>query len=77
VVDIVKYLGVTSSSNMIWNAHINNITSKAQKLLVFLRRNLQIKNEHSMSMAYKSPFGRVELHAPLLLPLCYLIQVML
>jgi hypothetical protein len=32
---------------MTWNAHINNITSKAQKLLGFLRRNLQIKNEHT------------------------------
>jgi hypothetical protein len=38
---------------MTWNAHINNITSKAQKLLGILRRNLQIKNEHSKSMAYK------------------------
>jgi hypothetical protein len=39
---------------MTWNAHINNITSKAQKLLGFLRRNLQIKNEQTKSMAYKS-----------------------
>jgi hypothetical protein len=39
---------------MTWNAHINNITSKAQKLLGFLRRNLQIKNEHIKDMAYKS-----------------------
>ena len=53
-VDIVKYLGITSSSNMTWNANINNITSKAQKLLGFLRRSLQINNEHTKSMAYKS-----------------------
>ena len=53
-VDTVKYLGVTISSNMTWNTHINNITSKAQKLLGFLRRNLQIKNEQTKSMAYKS-----------------------
>ena len=53
-VDTAKYLGITISSNMTWNAHINNITSKAQKLLGFLRRNLQIKNEHTKSMAYKS-----------------------
>jgi hypothetical protein len=39
---------------MTWNAHINNITSKAQKLLGFFRRNLQIKNEHTKSIAYKS-----------------------
>ena len=53
-VDTAKYLGITISSNMTWNAHINNITSKAQKLLGFFRRNLQIKNEHTKSMAYKS-----------------------
>ena len=39
---------------MTWNVHINNVTSKAQKLLGFLRRNLQIKKEHTKSMAYKS-----------------------
>jgi hypothetical protein len=34
---------VTISSNMTWDAHINNVASKAQKLLGFLMRNLQIK----------------------------------
>jgi len=53
-IETAKYLGITISSIMTWNAHINNITSKAQKLLRFLRRNLQIKNEHTKSMAYKS-----------------------
>ena len=53
-VDTAKYLGITISSNMTWNAHINNITSKAQKLLGFFRRNLQIKNEHAQSTGYKS-----------------------
>ena len=45
-----------------WNHHliqhdlecINNIISKAQKLLGFFRSILQIKNEHTKSMAYKS-----------------------
>ena len=53
-VETAKYLGITISSNMTWNARINNITSKAQKLLGYLRRNLQIKNEHTKNMAYKS-----------------------
>ena len=53
-VETTKYLGIAISSNMTWNALINNMTSKAQKLLGFLRRNLQIKNEHTKSMAYKS-----------------------
>ena len=35
-VDTAKYLGIAISSNMTWNTHINNITSKAQKLLGFL-----------------------------------------
>jgi hypothetical protein len=35
-VETAKYL-VTISSNMTWNTHINNITSKAQKLLEFFR----------------------------------------
>ena len=53
-VETTKYLGIAISYNMTWNALINNMTSKAQKLLGFLRRNLQIKNEHTKSMAYKS-----------------------
>ena len=53
-VDTAKYLGITISSNMTWNVHINNITSKAHKLLGYLRRNLQIKNELTKSIAYKS-----------------------
>jgi ubiquitin C-terminal hydrolase len=31
-VDTTTYLGIAISSNMTWNAHINNIASKAQKL---------------------------------------------
>jgi hypothetical protein len=54
-VDTTTYLGIAISSNMTWNAHINNIASKAQKLLgFFFRRNLQIKNEHTKSMTHKS-----------------------
>ena len=53
-VETAKNLGITISSNMTWNTHINNLTSKALKLLGYFRRNLQIKNEHTKSMAYKS-----------------------
>jgi hypothetical protein len=53
-VDTAKYLGVAISSNMTLNAYINNVTSKAQKLFGFLRRNLQIKSEQTKTTAYTS-----------------------
>jgi hypothetical protein len=53
-VNTAKYLGITLSSNMSWDTHINNITAKANKILSFLRRNLQIKQEETKSLAYKS-----------------------
>jgi hypothetical protein len=45
-----KYLGLMLSSNLTWNTHIGNITSKANKLLGFLRRNLKIRNESRSPM---------------------------
>ena len=35
-----KYLGVTISDNLSWNAHIDATTKKANNSLAFLRRNL-------------------------------------
>ena len=34
------YLGVEIQHNLKWDSHINNITSKANKTLGFVRRNL-------------------------------------
>ena len=45
-----KYLGLMLWSNLTWNTHIRNITSKANKLLGFLRRNLKIRNESTSPM---------------------------
>ena len=53
-VNAAKYLGITLSSNMSWDCHINNISLKANKILGFLKRNLKIKQEHTKSLAYKS-----------------------
>ena len=39
-----KYLGVTFTSDMRWGQPNNNITSKANKILNFIRRNLQISS---------------------------------
>jgi hypothetical protein len=33
-----KYLGVTISKDLIWNAHINKITNKANKTLGFMKQ---------------------------------------
>jgi hypothetical protein len=49
-----KYLGLTLSSILTWNIHIGNITSKANKLLGFIRRNLKIRNESTKENAYKA-----------------------
>ena len=43
----------TPSSNMSWELDINNITTKTNKCLGFLRRNL-LKQEETKSLAYKS-----------------------
>ena len=43
-VTTAKYLGITISKDMNWDTHINNITSKANKIIGFLRRNLPIQN---------------------------------
>jgi hypothetical protein len=39
---------------MNWDTHINNITSKANQIIGFLRRNIQIQNIETKTLAYKS-----------------------
>jgi hypothetical protein len=41
-VQSAKYLGVKLSADLNWNNHIQQMTSKANKSLSFIRRNLQI-----------------------------------
>ena len=53
-VNTAKYLGITLSSDMAWATHMNNITAITNKILSFLRRNLQIIQEETKSLAYKS-----------------------
>ena len=36
-----KYLGITISQDMRWNTHVSNITTKANRSLGFIRRNLR------------------------------------
>ena len=48
-----KYLGVTFNNKLTWDEHISTITSKANRTLGFLRRNLQVNNQQLKSQAYK------------------------
>ena len=52
--DKAKYLGVAIQSDLIWDSHINSITTKANKTLGFLRRNINISSTTVKEQAYKS-----------------------
>ena len=52
--DCAKYLGVTITSDLQWNQHINNITNKANRILGLLRRNLRIPSQTIKTRAYQS-----------------------
>jgi hypothetical protein len=49
-----KYLGLTLSADLKWNNHIQQMTSKANKSLSFIRRNLQINSKSVKVRAYQS-----------------------
>ena len=52
-VDSIKYLGVTITNVLKWNTHINNICTKANRTLGFLRRNLFSCPQDVKEAAYK------------------------
>jgi hypothetical protein len=47
-----KYLGVTFSSDLSWNSHINNISAKANRTIGFLRRNMHSYPKEVKASAY-------------------------
>ena len=52
-VEHTKYLGVTISSNLSWNEHVQRITNKAKQVNNFLYRNLWKCPTHIKSGCYK------------------------
>ncbi len=49
-----KYLGVTFYNKLTWDEHISTNTSKTNRTLGFLRRNLQVNNQQLKSQSYKT-----------------------
>jgi hypothetical protein len=52
--DAAKYLGLTLTSDLKWNKHINNITKKANSILGLIRRNLRIGSKTIKTQAYQA-----------------------
>ena len=51
-VDQLKYLGVILSHDHTWSPHIEKVATKANQILVFIRRNLKGSPEKLMKLAY-------------------------
>ena len=49
----IKYLGMIITNDVIWNIHISNICTKANRTLGFLRRNLGACPRDVEESAYK------------------------
>ena len=52
--DSVKYLGLTLTSDLKFNIHINNVTAEANNILGLLRRNIKISSQSDKTQAYQS-----------------------
>ena len=54
ITDTAKYLGINITSDLSWNKHVDTISSKANRTLGFLRRNIKISSPKIKSQAYAS-----------------------
>ena len=54
ITDNTKYLGLTITSDLKWNSHIQKVTSKANSVLGLLRRNLRIALKAVKTQAYEA-----------------------
>ena len=53
-VPVIKYLGMSIANDFRWDHHINNLITKANRTLGFLRRNLNVSNPTIKEQAYFS-----------------------
>ena len=53
-VQSAKYLGVDIHHQLNWNGHIDRIVLKANRMLGFVKRNLQVSNQDTKVNAYKT-----------------------
>ena len=53
-VSSVKYLGVIVTDCLSWGSHISNITTKANQILGFVRRNMKVYNKDFKATTYKT-----------------------
>ena len=53
-VDSARYLGVSISKDLTWNTHINEIVTKANQTLGFVKRNVKTENQPVKELAYKT-----------------------
>ena len=54
ITDTTKYLGLTITSDLKWNSHIQKVTSKANSVLGLLRKNLRIASKAVKTQAYEA-----------------------
>ena len=60
VCGLCPLLGVSISKGLSWNTHTSQITSKANRTLGFVKRNVRTKNQSEKELAYKTLVRQVE-----------------
>ena len=53
-VDHAKYLGLEIGHDLKWNHHVQNVTTKANRILGYIRRNIRTKHKGIRQTAYQT-----------------------